>query len=569
MGARRRLARSVVRILCISIALLATPASASAIQATPDVPTAPDLLRALYERQSETLAAIQNLTITQEGTSALALETTLYAERIGGPTGSELVPRFSKDQMLGWNPVRDGADLRDSFLWLLPAGLDDAFMAAASDLGSSEVAGRRVRVLEPPEWEPFLLSGGLLDMLYYGTSSIRLFIDPERLLLLRMELIGDPAAPAELAFDTIGITFEEYQEVEGFIHPRAQVFDFDESMGPYADWDREMLEDYLVSLREQVAARSREGGPPAGGIPGIEAALDPQRKIESIERYLRGEPDVVYITDVKVDAGPPPSLGAAAHPDEPAAAPIRVGEFPAGAVSVDEVAGVRGELYFTVFAPPELIRARVPAEYVLLTARDVAASDSALSAYLQENPLYNDWVLTAFNVSAVDSLTEGASGVPHPEVLANWQAPVAFFGRLPEPLPDEVPVVYDLGTWTDTSSDSVDISLTQDRSGRWNLDLRTPALRISGSCAPHGNVIPASYEAPTYLVMFGPATPGEELTVLKSSGHEGQTCQGSWTVSGSHPLAEALSGRPSVPSTWAQDMIVRGWRARIARYDRW
>lgn len=261
-------------------------------------------------------------------------------------------------------------------------------------------------------------------------------------------------------------------------------------------------------------------------------------------------------------------LVAAAHLGGPTQASAQFGELPAGARSVDEIAGVSGELYFTIFAPLELIRARVPAEYVLTTARDVAASDSALSEYLHENPLYSDWVLTAFMVSAVDSLTEGAAGVPHADVLAHWIAPVAFSGRLPTPLPAGVPVMYDLETWTDHSSASVNISLTQDGSGTWHLDLRTQGLRINGSCDPHGSVLPASYEAPGYLVMLGTDIRDEELTVLTFSGHEAQPCRGSWTISGGHPLAAAFSGRPPVPGTWAQDMIIRGWRARMARYDR-
>lgn len=62
------MARSVVRTLCISVVLLAIPGSTAAAQATPELPTAPDLLRAVSERQSEMLAGVQDLTITQEGT---------------------------------------------------------------------------------------------------------------------------------------------------------------------------------------------------------------------------------------------------------------------------------------------------------------------------------------------------------------------------------------------------------------------------------------------------------------------------------------------------------------------
>jgi hypothetical protein len=261
-------------------------------------------------------------------------------------------------------------------------------------------------------------------------------------------------------------------------------------------------------------------------------------------------------------------LVAAVHLGGPALASAQFGELPAGAKRVDELAGVRGELYFTVFAPAELIRTRIPAEYVLITARDVSASDSALSEYLEQNPLYSDWVLTAFMVSAVDSLTEGAADVPHADVLAHWIAPVAFSGRLPAPLPVGVPVMYNLATWTDHSSGSVNISVMQDRFGRWQLDLRAPGLQINGSCDPRGSVLPASYEAPGYVVMLATDTLGAELTVLTFSGHEAQLCLGSWTISGSHSLAAALNRRPSIPGTWAQDMIMRGWRARMARYDR-
>jgi hypothetical protein len=261
-------------------------------------------------------------------------------------------------------------------------------------------------------------------------------------------------------------------------------------------------------------------------------------------------------------------LAAAALLGGPVTASAQFGELPAGATRVDDIAGVRGELYFTVFAPPGLIRARVPAEYVLTTARAIAASDSALSEYLQENPLYGDWVLTAFMISAVDSLTEGAGGVPHAAVLAHWMAPVAFSGRLPAPLPPDLPVMYNLATWTDDSSGIADILLMQDRSGTWQLDLRTPGLRINGSCDPHGSVLPASYEAPGYMLMLATDTLGAELAVLTFSGHEAQVCRGSWTISGTHSLAAAFSRRPSIPGTWAQDMIMRGWRARVARYDR-
>jgi hypothetical protein len=51
-------------------------------------------------------------------------------------------------------------------------------------------------------------------------------------------------------------------------------------------------------------------------------------------------------------------LAAAALLGGPVTASAQFGELSAGATSVVEIAGVRGELSFTVFAPPALIRTR-------------------------------------------------------------------------------------------------------------------------------------------------------------------------------------------------------------------
>lgn len=294
---------SLLSGLIVSSLFLGMPSSTAADQTAPDQ-TAPDLLRAVHERQERMLAGIRDVTITHEDPRLSPTEHTIYAERSTGPNGSDLLARFNRHAETDWRPARDGASLTQMFFWLLPAELDERVIDAAVDGGQAVIADRPARVIEQPQWRPFLLSGGLLDMAFGNISMLRLFIDPERLRLLRVELVMEADPFARTPSDTVGITFAEHQEVSGFVYPRSQVFDLDSS--PYASWEREHLESELASLRERAEALAE--GRPTGGIPGIPLP-DPRHEIEQIERYLRGEPEVAVITDVKVNSGPPPGAG--------------------------------------------------------------------------------------------------------------------------------------------------------------------------------------------------------------------------------------------------------------------
>lgn len=245
------------------------------------------------------------------------------------------------------------------------------------------------------------------------------------------------------------------------------------------------------------------------------------------------------------------------------------GELPADPNRIATLSGVVGEIAFNFFADPEVIGRFVPTEYDLIRAADVAASDSSMSVYLEENPGYRDWVLSGFTISAFDSIADREGDPPRAGVLANWAVPLASFPLgLPDPVPPSAPVVYNLATWEHSEAAGRKSVIDLDSAGTWHLDIAAPGFRMDGACSPTGPELPATYSLPAYLVMVGHEQGSPSLAVLTFYGHRGQECVGTWRVSGDHPLAVVLRDRPAIPGTWAKDMIVSGWRTKMGVYER-
>jgi len=81
--------------------------------------------------------------------------------------------------------------------------------------------------------------------------------------------------------------------------------------------------------------------------------------------------------------------------------------------------------------------------------------------------------------------------------------------------------------------------LKRDESGMWHGTIQSVDLRVEGACVPSTETL--QKEGSGSQTFYAPRGEGDHFLVIAWSGHEDHECNGRWTISGSHPLAKAVT----------------------------
>ena len=84
-----------------------------------------------------------------------------------------------------------------------------------------------------------------------------------------------------------------------------------------------------------------------------------------------------------------------------------------------------------------------------------------------------------------------------------------------------------------------DARLKRDESGMWHGTIQSVDLRVEGAGVPSTETL--QKEGSGSQTFYAPRGEGDHFLVIAWSGHEDHECNGRWTISGSHPLAKAVT----------------------------
>lgn len=281
----KRTRRVAVRLVGLFVvAVLAVPAAAHA-------QSAQDIITRAMDSYEARLSGIENLTIEVEA-MGMTVETYLVKEMVDGRPVLQPVSTDVEGM------PSDTAALETDDMWAESWRMFDDTQDRWTLEGQGSVDGRATWRLRMTDFEGLDLSPEMPGQEgQFDADLMVMELDQERLVPLRMELEGTVRQGGEASPVAMQMQFEDYREVDGYLHPFLSIMDvdMDMAMGPEGQDAKEALEE----LRRQMADM------PEAQRQMMEQMMGEQiRMLESMvgEEGLRME---LRVVDLRVNAGPP------------------------------------------------------------------------------------------------------------------------------------------------------------------------------------------------------------------------------------------------------------------------
>ena len=258
------------------------------------------------------------------------------------------------------------------------------------------------------------------------------------------------------------------------------------------------------------------------------------------------------------------------------AAEVTYGDLPPGALSTNEVTEVSAEICRDHLFDPNLVRARLPSGYRLISAAEYAKDDPGVAELIKGKKMYHDYAVGSLCFVSVGSFVVDGVRVHSPA-----HTPMAFWwvhatGPRDSRMQGKVDWLQ-LASWysqditqrarvvaSDPMAQFVDLTVTQTEPGFWRMRMALANEVIEAEV--HGSGLRKQRNAPQPGFMSVSFT-GEgagSFWVITYFGHHYQPATGEWHARGSGIFSSALSipGESAVFETFFQD----GWSALSGLY---
>ena len=263
-------------------------------------------------------------------------------------------------------------------------------------------------------------------------------------------------------------------------------------------------------------------------------------------------------------------------------APVTYGALPDGASSTAETSAIGAEICRDLLLDQAQVRQQLPANYRLLTAREVAPGDPGIRRLLDDlNPAAGSARLAGFFVGSLCFLSVGHATVDGVRVHGPGPTPQAFLWARAEGPRDprmlgKVQWVQ-LASWypldvlerrrilaSDPTAEFVDIQMDRSGPNRWSLQLTLPTERVMADVTGSGQRTPRKTPQPGFMSVAFTGASADRFQVFTYYGHHHQESHGLWLAEGGGIFSSALAipGEQRALGTYLQD----GWQARFGVY---
>lgn len=279
----KRTRRCAVRLVGLFVvAVLAVPAAVHA-------QSAQDIMTRAIESYETRLSGVENVTIDVE-VMGMTVETYLVKEMVDGRPVLQPVSTDVEGM------PSDTAEVETDDMWAESWRMFDDTQDRWTLEGQGSVDGRATWRLRMTDFEGLDLSPEMPGQEgEFDADLMVMELDQERLVPLRMELEGTVRQGGEANPVAMQMQFEDYREVDGYLHPFLSIMDVDMAMGPEGQDAQEALEELRNQLADMPEAQREM----------MEQMMGEQiRMLESMvgEEGLRME---LRVVDLRVNAGPP------------------------------------------------------------------------------------------------------------------------------------------------------------------------------------------------------------------------------------------------------------------------
>lgn len=261
---------------------------------------------------------------------------------------------------------------------------------------------------------------------------------------------------------------------------------------------------------------------------------------------------------------------------------VTYGPLPDGASSTGEVSGVGAEICRDLLLNPLRIRQDLPADYRLLTAREVATEDPRINQFLgDQDPVARGASLSEYAVGSLCFLSVGNSVVDGVRVHGPGPTPQAFLWARAEGPRDprmlgKVQWVQ-LASWysrnvrdqarivaSDPTAEFVELQMDLIGPNRWAMQLALPTERVMADVTGSGQRAPRKAPQPGFMSVVLSGSSADRFQVFTYFGHHNQDAHGAWRAEGTGLFSSALGipGEQAALGTYMQD----GWQARFGLY---
>jgi hypothetical protein len=274
--------------------------------------------------------------------------------------------------------------------------------------------------------------------------------------------------------------------------------------------------------------------------------------------------------------------GSLAAQQEAPAAPVTYGALPDGASSIAEAAGIGAEICRDLLLNPLQVPQRLPANYRLLTAREIAGDDAGVERLLRERAAATgDPGLAGYAVGSLCFVAVGNAVVDGVRVHGPGPTPQAFLWvRVEGPRDPRMrgkvqwaqltswysPDVLDRARIlaSDPTAEFVGLRIDPTGPNQWSMELALPTERLTATVTGSGRRTPRSAPQPGFMSVVLSGDSADRFQVFTYFGHHHQDSSGSWRAQGSGLFTSALSipGEDAALGTYMQD----GWQARYGLY---
>lgn len=279
----KRARRCAVRLVGLFVvAILTVPAAVHA-------QSAQDIITRAMESYETRLSGVENVTIDVE-VMGMTVETYLVKEMVDGRPVLQPVSTDVEGM------PSDTAEVETDDMWAESWRMFDDTQDRWTLEGQGSVDGRATWRLRMTDFEGLDLSPEMPGQEgEFDADLMVMELDQERLVPLRMELEGTIRQGGEANPVAMQMQFEDYREVDGYLHPFLSIMDVDMDMGPEGQDAQEALEELRNQLADMPEAQREM----------MEQMMGEQiRMLESMvgEEGLRME---LRVVDLRVNAGPP------------------------------------------------------------------------------------------------------------------------------------------------------------------------------------------------------------------------------------------------------------------------
>jgi hypothetical protein len=224
----------------------------------------------------------------------------------------------------------------------------------------------------------------------------------------------------------------------------------------------------------------------------------------------------------------------------------------------------------------------LPANYRLLTAREIAREDPGINQLLSDpERAASDDGLAGYAVASLCFISVGNAVVDGIRVHGPGPTPQAFLWARAEGPRDprmrgKVQWVQ-LASWyardvldrsrilaSDPTAEFVELQMERVGPDQWSMQLALPTERVTADVAGSGKRIPRNAPQPGFMSVVLSGESANRFQVFTYFGHHHQESHGKWRADGTGLFSSALAipGEQAALGTYMQD----GWQARYGLY---